>query len=79
MPLIYYKSGCSIKCVTSSYRLVLIADKDKVYEEFPIPLINRLEKHYLVTSIILSDNQVKLKQKIEHWVKGFSKLSSSMM
>lgn len=61
------------------YRLVLIADKDKVYEEFPTPLINRLEKHYLVTSIILSKNQVKLKDEIESWVKGFSKVSTSAM
>ena len=61
------------------HRLVLIADKNKVYEEFPIPLINRLEKHYLVTSIILSDSQVKLKEKIEYWVKRFSKLPMNMM
>ena len=61
------------------YRLILIADKDKVFEEFPTPLINRLEKHYLVTSNILSDNQVKLKEKIESWVKGFSKVSTAMM
>ena len=52
----------------------MIADKDKVYEEFPIPLINRLEKHYLVNSIILTANQVELKEKIEYWVKGFSTL-----
>lgn len=60
-------------------RLVLIADKDKVYEEFPTPLINRLEKHYLVTSIILSENQMKLKEKIEFWVKSFSRVLKSRM
>ena len=60
------------------FRLVLIADKDKVYKEFPTPLINRLEKHYLVTSIILSKKQKELMEKIECWVKGFSKVSNMM-
>ena len=57
---------------TFNYRLVLIANKDKVYEEFPTPLINRLEKHFLVTSTILSDPQTKLVERIECWVKDFS-------
>ena len=49
-----------------------------MYEEFPTPLINRLEKHYLVTSIILSKNQIKVMKEIEFWVKGFSKVSNMM-
>ena len=49
-----------------------------MYKEFPTPLINRLEKHYLVTSIILSKNQKQLMGKIEVWVKGYSKMSTMM-
>lgn len=69
---------CEFYYNTHLFRLVLIADKDKVYMEFPTPLINRLEKHYLVTSIILSKDQRKLMEKIEIWVKGFSKMSNMM-
>ena len=57
----------------------MIADKDKVYDEFPTPLINRLEKHYLVASTILSKKQEKLMNKIVHWVKNFSKISKTVM
>ena len=60
-------------------RLILIADKDKVYDEFPTPLINRLEKHYLVTSTILTDKEKSVMQKIDSWVKEFIKASTTML
>ena len=56
---------------------MLIANKDKVYEEFPTPLINRLEKHFLVTSTMLSQKQEKLVNKIKSWVEDFSRVSAS--
>jgi len=59
--------------------LVLIAEKDKVYEDFPMPLINRLEKHYLVTSTILTDEQESLLKDIEKWVEEFLQVSTTMM
>lgn len=62
-----------------NHRLVLIADKDKVYEEFPTPLINRLEKHYLITSTILSKQQLQLMKKIESWILDFSKVSTNTL
>jgi len=62
-----------------SFRLVLIAEKDKVYEEFPTPLINRLEKHYLVTSTILTDKQEVLLKDITNWVEEFLHVSTTMM
>ena len=61
------------------YRLVLIANKDKVYEEFPTPLINRLEKHYLVISKILSTKQEVLVKKIETWVDDYLTVSPMLM
>lgn len=57
------------------YRLVVIAEKDKVYlhEEFPTPLINRLEKHFLVMStILISPEDNDLVRKCLRWVKEFS-------
>lgn len=56
---------------------MLIANKDRVYEDFPIPLINRLEKHYLVTSIMLSDKEKKLMDKIVCWVEDYTHICKS--
>ena len=44
-----------VKCrIHSDFRLVLIAEDKDVYEKFPIPLINRLEKHYLGMETMLA-------------------------
>ena len=53
-------------------RLVVIAEKDVVYSKFPIPLINRLEKHYLVTSASLSPAQKRVVDQLNDWVNRFS-------
>lgn len=56
-------------------RLVVIAEKEKVYlhEEFPTPLINRLEKHFLVMSTILTSfKESTLVRKCLEWVQKFS-------
>ena len=58
------------------FRLILIADKDKVYDEFPTPLINRLEKHYLVASTVLTNEEKTVMEKIDSWVKEFIKVST---
>ena len=55
-----------------NYRLILIAEKEKVYKEFPTPLINRLEKHFVVTSTILTDEQLKLEKELKTWVNNFT-------
>ncbi len=54
------------------YRLIVVAEKDVVYERFPIPLINRLEKHLLVMSTGLTERQSDLVKELEEWVKQFS-------
>lgn len=46
-----------IKCfVHNSFRLIIIAEKSAVYDSkrFPIPLLNRLEKHFLNSSTMLN-------------------------
>ena len=55
-----------------TFRLILIAEKDKVYEEFPTPLINRLEKHFVVTSTVLTDLQKQLLTELEIWAKEYA-------
>ena len=54
------------------YRLIVVAEKDVVYKRFPIPLINRLEKHLLVMSTGLTEHQARLVKDLEKWVKFFS-------
>ena len=50
----------------------MVAEKDVVYKRFPIPLINRLEKHLLVMSTSLTERQTRLVNELENWVKLFS-------
>ena len=37
----------NLQRVHEDFRLVLVAEDKDVYSRFPIPLINRLEKHFL--------------------------------
>ena len=56
-------------------RLIVIAEKDVVYNKFPIPLINRLEKHFLVTLTSLTPDQKDLVQKMRTWAGEFAEVS----
>ncbi len=56
-----------------NHRLILIAEKDTVYEKFPTPLINRLEKHFVLTSSILEDWQKEVLTVFEKWIQDFSR------
>ncbi|CAC5380698.1 RNF213 [Mytilus coruscus] len=61
-----------VKCkVHEEFRLIVVAEKEIVYKKFPIPLINRLEKHVLSLSTMLSEAQLELANKLEDWVKDF--------
>ncbi|XP_074628909.1 E3 ubiquitin-protein ligase rnf213-alpha-like isoform X2 [Acropora palmata] len=65
-----------VKCrVHDDFKLIVIAEKDVVYNTFPIPLINRLEKHFLVTSTSLTADQMELVQKLKNWVDAFAKVN----
>ena len=56
-------------------RLIVIAEKDVVYNNFPIPLINRLEKHFLVTLTSLTPDQKDLVKKLRTWASEFAEVS----
>lgn len=62
-----------VKCrVHTNFRLVVVEDQKKVYEHFPVPLINRLEKHRLDRSTDLEPWQHRVLDRLKEWVKEFS-------
>ena len=56
-------------------RMILIAEKETVYRDFPTPLINRLEKHYVVTSTILTGAQKRVMERLVQWAEDFATLT----
>jgi hypothetical protein len=58
----------------SYFRLILIAERATVYKKFPTPLINRLEKHFVLTSSILKDWQLEVLADFKEWISGFSRI-----
>ncbi|XP_066499023.1 E3 ubiquitin-protein ligase rnf213-alpha [Hoplias malabaricus] len=64
-----------VKCrVHKDFRLIVIEEKEIVYKQFPIPLINRLEKHYLDINTVLKTEQKELVKELEKWVEQFISL-----
>jgi hypothetical protein len=64
--------GFGKRLFTCHFRLILIAEMNTVYEKFPTPLINRLEKHFVLTSSILKDWQEEVLVAFNEWIKNFS-------
>ncbi|KAL3881535.1 hypothetical protein ACJMK2_027967, partial [Sinanodonta woodiana] len=68
-----------VKCrVHKNFRLIVVAEKDVVYKKFPIPLINRLEKHLLTVNTLLKKEQGQLAERLEKWAHNFSTESTSL-
>ncbi|KAK2553290.1 E3 ubiquitin-protein ligase rnf213-alpha [Acropora cervicornis] len=68
-----------VKCrVHDDFKLIVIAEKEVVYNTFPIPLINRLEKHFLVTSTSLRADQMELVEKLKTWANAFAKCTTNL-
>nr|XP_055971345.1 E3 ubiquitin-protein ligase RNF213 [Sorex fumeus] len=62
-----------VKCrVHPNFRLVVIEEKDVVYRLFPIPLINRLEKHYLDLHTVLEFWQQRAAEELQRWAHSFA-------
>ena len=49
----------------------MVAEKRVVYEKFPIPLINRLEKHFLTINTMLTREQHMIVEELIKWAKEF--------
>ncbi|XP_062826871.1 E3 ubiquitin-protein ligase RNF213 isoform X2 [Anolis carolinensis] len=62
-----------VKCrVHPKFRLIVIEEKEVVYKHFPIPLINRLEKHYLDINTVLEKWQRRIVEELKKWVSDFT-------
>ena len=48
-----------------------MAEKRVVYEKFPIPLINRLEKHFLTINTMLIREQHMVVEELIKWAREF--------
>ena len=58
-----------IKCrVDVNFRLIIIAERDTVTKKFATALINRLEKHFILSETILSENEHKMMAELMQWV-----------
>ncbi|CAG0886586.1 unnamed protein product [Cyprideis torosa] len=58
-----------VKCrVHEKFRLVVVAEDKEVYEKFPVPLINRLEKHFLGMETMLTAEQAVIVDNLKQWV-----------
>ena len=69
-----------MKCrVHENFKLIVIADKETVYTTFPTPLINRLEKHFLTMSTVLSENGQTISEQLAGWANEFSTLDKDRM
>ncbi|XP_078518528.1 E3 ubiquitin-protein ligase rnf213-alpha-like [Lissotriton helveticus] len=67
-----------VKCrVKETFRLVVIEDKDIVYEQFPTPLLNRLEKHILEMNNILGWCLLKINEEMQVWTDVFLKINEN--
>lgn len=67
-----------VKCrVHPDFRLIVIEDQEKVYDKFPVPLKNRLEKHRVDRSTDLTPWQLKVLEKLKKWVSEFCQNESS--
>ncbi|XP_066836382.1 E3 ubiquitin-protein ligase RNF213 isoform X3 [Anser cygnoides] len=66
-----------VKCrVHPKFRLIVIEEKDVVYKHFPIPLINRLEKHYVDISTVLDKDQREAVRELKKWVQDFATVNT---
>ncbi|XP_044056409.1 E3 ubiquitin-protein ligase rnf213-alpha-like isoform X2 [Siniperca chuatsi] len=65
-----------VKCrVHKNFKLIVIEEKEVVYKQFPIPLINRLEKHYLDINTVLRNEQKDVAGQLQGWIDDFVSLS----
>ncbi|XP_077981926.1 E3 ubiquitin-protein ligase rnf213-alpha-like [Glandiceps talaboti] len=57
--------------VHRDFRLLVIAEREAV-QKYPIPLINRLEKHYIVMKDVLTMFEREIVDELENWINDFT-------
>ncbi|XP_006822899.2 E3 ubiquitin-protein ligase rnf213-alpha-like [Saccoglossus kowalevskii] len=65
--------------VHKDFRLVVIAERDVVLQTYPIPLINRLEKHYIVVNNVLTTEELALVEQLRQWTDSFVTLRQQVI
>ena len=61
-----------MKCrIHKRFRLLVIANEKDVHEQFPIPLINRLEKQILGWQTLLTEHLKEVVEKLKKWASNF--------
>ncbi len=69
-----------VKCrVHETFRLIVIAEDTEVFENFPVPLINRFEKHFLGMHSLTCVNQKKLVNDLKRWLLKFCQLKGNTL
>lgn len=63
-------------CSFGHSRLVIVAERKTVYEKYPAPLINRLEKHLISLKSELNSSQMRVVSRLEEWVAKFIRCDS---
>ena len=58
--------------------MIVVAEDTDVWDKFPIPLVNRLEKHYLGMETMLKPEQLELVNQMKQWTKQFSEVRIPM-
>jgi hypothetical protein len=67
-----------VKClVHKDFRLIVVADKKSVYnpKKYPIPLVNRLEKHLLSIDSILNEKMRRIVGRVKNWADEITDIS----
>ncbi len=68
-----------VKCrVHEDFRLIVVAEDKEVYEKFPIPLINRLEKHFLGMETMTTPAQEAILGELKDWTRQFCEVQISV-
>ncbi|XP_078736318.1 E3 ubiquitin-protein ligase rnf213-alpha-like [Lampetra fluviatilis] len=64
-----------VKCrVHRRFRLVIIEESRVVHRHFPVPLVNRLEKHFLDMGVVLREGQRRLAEALRCWLWSFAEM-----
>ncbi|XP_077967570.1 E3 ubiquitin-protein ligase rnf213-alpha-like isoform X2 [Styela clava] len=63
--------------ISKDFRLIVIEKKDCVFHKYPIPLINRLEKHHFNSESLLDEASRIESEELSSWASNFTKLKKS--
>nr|XP_039248269.1 E3 ubiquitin-protein ligase rnf213-alpha-like isoform X1 [Styela clava] len=58
--------------IAQDFRLIVLEQKDIAYTKYPIPLLNRLEKHHLTAASMIQGVQKETVKNIDEWVCKFT-------